>query len=653
MNKRKGFTLVELLVVILLMSIVGVAMVSLLRIPIMANVESDKEYSLQSELRVTSETINNGVRNASAAFLLSKDPASTKTAKWNYLICENDDAKTSIILYRWDGTKHTRQVLAEASAKELDYSIEFETTQTGQLLNYKIFAKNLKTGAIDDISSEIKPLNSFNIIDNSKVSSDSYDDSTKKKANCLAFRTDMPNPEMQDAGYDRISVTFVLDLSGSMQWGMSNASGKQESRLKILEKATRVMLNRFAAIPGDRIDVKLVPYSGSAYQYHFYDGVVKQNLNLFKDVDYGNPSQYFNGADSIGVNKEGTIHSLMSLDSTNTGDGMRMGYYEMKKYNEKHLENNPNIRIKNYIMILTDGMANTITSEKIAGERTEDILKTKLFENYTDTIKMNLSRSNLEVDRKDDGIDLDTSIRDIYKLTEGESARSSAPFPKQEQFTEEQLVNHMANRLSDTINFVNFGTINKESEIDIFKKTYYATTKTNSKRIIVSHVISGNTVKDGVEKDENLKKDFYDNMAIEIQKVLPRFTKSDKDHNKDFFFNRIKDAFESTRYLSTNWPYREYRGLKYASLVGELIAHYRTANLPEGDNDIGVTVVGFSDNINELRNCEALGRSCNAMMYDGNRYLLANSAEELKGAFDKFTNKIMDKASLWYVGGPE
>lgn len=356
MNKRRGFTLVEVLIAIGILAILLVVVSNLLRVPTKANQMSEKEFQVQSALRVASESVNNSVRNASAVFLLTKatpiDANEDLSEKWDYLICEERDGVSEVVHYRWmksgSGFKHVRNVIAEAKSEKVHFFIDFETSDNGKLLQYKIMAQDIETGQKKEVSSEIKPLNSFNIVDNAKK-----DPLTGKKiGNALAFRNDVPDPSMGgQQGYDVIMVSLVLDVSGSM---LKNLNGNwytapAKMRKTILIKEAKKLVDRLLSSPNkERIMVNIYPFSPRAF--YRYSSEKRDKCRFIKLQDNG-------------ISQESLIKSVIDDldprlgDGTNIGDGIRWAYYDIL---EKEKENKTK-RTKNFLLVLSDGYPTDFT----------------------------------------------------------------------------------------------------------------------------------------------------------------------------------------------------------------------------------------------------------------------------------------------------
>lgn len=384
MRKKGAFTMVEMVIVLAILGFISAALVILLKTPIDTNVYSEKEFDVQSSLRTSSETINQLVRKSTAAFLLTVDSKTKFSRAWNYLVVENDEDHSSIVLYEWDGKAHVKKVLTEFGVDDVLFSINFEKTlhskeipvtssavtptsiQGGNLLRFKIGAKDLTRNKDFEIVTELKPLNSYTIVDNSKM--DYSLTPPKKSANCLAFRLDRPNPDMEDEGYHHVAISFVLDTSGSMNRGL-NGSGSppyDQSRIYILKKVLNTFFeNIYKQDREGIVDVRVYPTSAKMAR-----GRNEVRFEYTSDLlDNGAPlpyDKYFN-VKKRGVNffngSGGLVKSINTESGTGIGDGLRFAFHGMKRYDDlrRSGDSGKSKRIKHYLFVLTDGIPSYFT----------------------------------------------------------------------------------------------------------------------------------------------------------------------------------------------------------------------------------------------------------------------------------------------------
>lgn len=343
--KQKGFSLTELIIGIVLLSIVSAGLFAVLKFPADANIYTQKEFDVQSDLRKASDTINVYTKNATAAFLLTKHDNRFKSF-WNYFICEVSDGFSRIVLYKWNGSTHEKIVLAELPDDEVTYDIGFQRNEDGKLLRYFINAEDIKRNRNYDIESEVKVLNSSNIIDEAKMN---YRLSPpQKRANCLAFRSDIPDPDTHDQGYHHVLISFVLDTSGSMEWNLDgyNTGPANKRRINILKEELKKFFQKLK--DQDKtgvIDVRMYPFSTRVFD---------ANSNFEPANIYG---KYLSIKDNTLAYFNGMVNSMNVGGGTNVGDGIRFAYHGFKKYEDekRSVPGGENLRIKHFLFVLSDG----------------------------------------------------------------------------------------------------------------------------------------------------------------------------------------------------------------------------------------------------------------------------------------------------------
>lgn len=363
--KRRGFNLVELVIGIALILIVSAALFMLLKTPVDLKAYSNREFEIQSDLRFSSETIDKQVKTATAAFLLSKKDKDFKS-NWNYIICENEEEYSRVILYYWDTkTKtHLAKSLAEMKLDEVEYSLNFQKSSDGSLLKYYIKADDKERNKDYKIESEVKVLNSINIIDETEMD---YSLGTPQKlGNCLAFRSDRPNPDLEDEGYHHVTVSFVLDTSGSMTENLAgtqrNYKPVEQQRINILKKVLKEFFQTISSQDKEGIvDVRVYTFSSHMAdnnpKFKYTEDLLDPKTSVteydkFFNVKYRG-TDFFVGTSTV----TGLVDAITVAPGTNVGDGLRYAYHGIKKYEElrRGEPGGANKRIKHYLFVLTDG----------------------------------------------------------------------------------------------------------------------------------------------------------------------------------------------------------------------------------------------------------------------------------------------------------
>lgn len=268
--KRKGFTLLELILVIAIIAIISVVFANL----IMATVESDKFVSKslagQTTLRRAVKILDDNAKMSVKSYIKYKPyKAHDATGNrddlsdwWEYLIFEEDEKNKTkeLVYYRWETTdehgdlmydsegnsigKRVRDVLF-TSDKNFDYDFRFYKPTNGtenisgedpnenikNLIGYelKVYKKDNDgkriPGSEETIRTTIQPLNMSNErFENAIVD---YDPGDKDKVNALAFRTGTQNVR-KIANPKLHAVELVFDMSSSMYKKLDNSADKFE-----------------------------------------------------------------------------------------------------------------------------------------------------------------------------------------------------------------------------------------------------------------------------------------------------------------------------------------------------------------------------------------------------------------------------------------
>lgn len=328
MKKGNGVTLIELTIVLALFSTIILIATSFLTFGNSIQNKTMGEFDVQSKVRVLSTSINSTIRDSSAVFLLDKTYPDASVNKsiyfsegWNYLMLNAD--KTKVIEWAWDGTTHVERTIVEALGG-VSYDLIFEknaSANENKLLKYTL---NINASGKDRlIETELEGINSIQIVDRSYGGN----------ANTISYREDA---RVSDIGVAQAAVSFVIDTSGSMDGKLD----ENKSRLKILQEEANKMIDGLGDY--DNIYLSITPFSDKAYN--------KTNMRLNEMLQIKpNLSEF----------KDNIINKLTANGYTNTGDGMRRGYYSIDSFNK--LVTNQDKTTKNFMIILVDGETNRVS----------------------------------------------------------------------------------------------------------------------------------------------------------------------------------------------------------------------------------------------------------------------------------------------------
>ena len=364
-KSNKGVTLVELVIVLSLLTFgIGIA-VNMILFSRNAQAKTLEEFDFQSEMRQSSQIINNEIRNSTVVFAVPQNTFNNKKAMWNYLGLK--DSKT-LVQYTWNesANDHDEKILYK-SDKDISLNLMFKKKN----LDSKLIEFTLQ-GYIDGksdpkmtIKSELEAFNSLVVEDGGTPS---------YPATALAYRTDdTPGPTTKAGKKVVAAVTLVLDKSGSMndamdgnkagayngrwenelvwktRWEWSWSEWKwveveyqdwewvwkedwRDARIDIMKDKANKLVNQFE----NNVYVSIISYSNSANGTHTFRNAKDEITSLQSDIS-----------------------KLQANGGTNIGDGMRKGFYALKKIsqNPKQIDSSlpSNTEVIPYLIVLTDG----------------------------------------------------------------------------------------------------------------------------------------------------------------------------------------------------------------------------------------------------------------------------------------------------------
>lgn len=341
LKNKKGFTLLELIVVIAIIGMVISTIFSLVFVGYDVYGKQSEDYQIQADVRLAMEEINTTVRDSKALFAVPN--INYKDAQWNYLGLNAD--KTKIIDYQWDPVSEThKEKVMVGPYDSVTFEIKFDKlnsmSKDNTLKMYFEAFTNGNTSQRFDVMTGYEALNSLQVVNYGTEAT---------PATALAYRADEFHYENMKIF---VNIALVLDTSGSMNRTLSGGSTNTLSsrRIAILKEKTSLLVEEFATNknPDVQINMSLVEFNNNANAIRDFRNVKTQKAALKNDVASmcsGN-SQNCNGG-------------------TNTGDGLRRAYYALESLKSAQvLANNSaleEIVIKNYVIQLSDGEYNYYT----------------------------------------------------------------------------------------------------------------------------------------------------------------------------------------------------------------------------------------------------------------------------------------------------
>jgi prepilin-type N-terminal cleavage/methylation domain-containing protein len=330
MKVKKGFTLVELLIALALVSLIIVTGTNPLLIGIKAHAITIDEFNVQSNTRYVSAKINTIIRDASGVFVLHREDDENLTEEWNYIMLNEDSTK--LLEYVWDDVSKThipRELVV--GINDVTFDLEFKKNNPPDVDKLLEFYLNVKTGGKErEITSELESKNALQVIDRSYMN----------KGNTLAYRYDA---RLDEASNAQAVIAMVLDTSKSMAYNMNGNSKTNNSNKRITKmKAEAVRLVESLA-KNNNIYISIVPFSSTA----------------------NNPKEMLKANSNLSTIRN-QINGLSADGGTNTGDGIRRGFYKIKYFNEE--DENKNKTNKNFMIVLVDGVT-TFASVNMVNEQ--------------------------------------------------------------------------------------------------------------------------------------------------------------------------------------------------------------------------------------------------------------------------------------------
>ncbi|MGI5834812.1 MAG: VWA domain-containing protein [Bacteroidales bacterium] len=313
---RNGFTLIEIVIVISFLVVIFSLAGTMMTFSTKSQAAVEKEFQLQSDMRIASEIVNQELRYSTAVFMLNEhqygDSSDLKNG-WNYFTLSDD--KKEIVQYIWDkGTNSHKKISLVKAQNNILFKLIFDGVVTdSRMINFNL--DGFYEGSSDSKVSVSSVLNALNaaVVDNSGT--------PLAPALTLAYRSDeVPDPEKV-----KIAVTMVLDKSGSMGDPMGGTgSGSSSIRISVMKEKAKKLIDTFADL--DNVYVSLISFSTNA----------------------NNPGAFLRAKDHK-TSLKNSIDSLYANGGTNAGDGLRRSYYQHVDFDD------PDHEVLHYTILLMDG----------------------------------------------------------------------------------------------------------------------------------------------------------------------------------------------------------------------------------------------------------------------------------------------------------
>lgn len=362
MRKKKGVTLIELMIIVAIMGIGFLVVSNMFSLVVKTNKIANDEFDLQSKMRITSQELNKRIRFTPAVFTLKKETfEKPKKSGWGYFGIEDVKDKSGnvigkqvveyspvekeevingekVITYKSTGTEadHDKRVLI-ASTKGIDINMYFDknlSDKNSKILDFVI--EGVEKGSLEkkmSISTKLQALNAVVV------------EHEGNPAVAIAYRSEVPGKKVKVENEAYAVITLTLDISGSMNWTMD---AKKDSwgdyiinyeRINALNERTNKLISELKSA-GDKIYIYIAPYSSRAFEY---DKPLTKFQNI-KDV--------------------GTVNYTAS-GGTNTGEALLRAYEMMTNKSPVPA----GAAVNYYNILLTDGEPQSWTEYLLKGDK--------------------------------------------------------------------------------------------------------------------------------------------------------------------------------------------------------------------------------------------------------------------------------------------
>ncbi len=324
MEKRKGFTLIEVLIALSLVLIIIITAYNVMKFSLDGWTLNLREYDIQSAVRKAMDTSTEKIRYSYAIFTLPKDSfrEDNLTEEWSYIGLHEVTIKgkpaSEVLEYIYDpDTKtHKKNILVEAREDVL-YDLVFskkDKDMNNTLLEYSIvgYTNGKKSKPFINVVGETKALNTMQIVD-----------VALKKTSAIAYRT-------SKAVLNYANISFIIDFSDSMNYNLEGKADNiplEDQRRTFLKAAANKLITSLAT--QNSIRMSIIKFASSAYfESPFYN--VMQDTDKLLDI----------------------YKNIRGDGNTNAGDACRIAYYSLKKLKS---EETPRTKALNYVILFTDG----------------------------------------------------------------------------------------------------------------------------------------------------------------------------------------------------------------------------------------------------------------------------------------------------------
>ena len=330
MHYKNGFSLIELVIVIVLVVLVFLSAGNMIDLGLKTINRGFRDYSVQSNLRVSAQTCLSKIRYAKPIYLIPESSFRSDNLDegWDYFgiekITHNGAPAEQIAEYVWDeaNDEHIGRIIAPP-VRNVTYSLVFSKDSgvyDNNLVNFRF------DGYLKDNAS-----NPYMVIDGKSLANNSMHvinySTPSDKAVAIAYRGKNYSDTGGLGGDDYAGhVAILLNCPAAMDYDIEGrwpAVGPK--RIDILKNSAKEMFDTLAAY--DEIRVSLIPFSNSANDPQPFRNTKLEHDELISRIE-----------------------ALTVGGGRNTGDAIRRAYYQLK-------DHAPPGNAKNYLILVLDGEA--------------------------------------------------------------------------------------------------------------------------------------------------------------------------------------------------------------------------------------------------------------------------------------------------------
>lgn len=376
-GRRRGFTVAEVVIAMLLMSFLVVLAVSLINLASVGVVGTEIQTTIVREDSAFAAKLNEALRESTVSFTIPKESfndTSKLTANWNYLGLMDDvhipkscsrtgseiDSAQALVYIEYAGKTAPSSVpkdcnllsnsdgyfyqkilghaFTDVNGINHAYSLVFKPTDptntAAQTIKYDFssevtYASGVPVGTGKDVEIDtmLNCLNAIQVV---------YKGSDSNPSVALAFRSDfMPTWASSQTVKTptKTTVVMILDTSSSMKYEISG-----RPRLDVLKERTVELIRELSK--EKMVNIIVVPFghgAGFGNSWGKYTYKAEDDMNVLI----------------------GKINKLKWAGSTNLGDGMRVAYHELEKLKRTGADIGSVV-----LVMMTDGGMNMYTYDK-------------------------------------------------------------------------------------------------------------------------------------------------------------------------------------------------------------------------------------------------------------------------------------------------